>query len=239
MATLQASASANDPLSMSEVVSHFGQSGTQSLRSYLRDGGIVTSSKSTNTNQSAPNSNGTYNDFGGVSSLVLVKSEVLASNFTYSFGSNFNIPVQYTTNANDVGDIIGFQHASSNDASWQVRRNGTIIKSGNLSGGTYGPSNYLSDTMNASGQVYQLYTSGGENYNGASVWFKRYSDSYTFTNNTGGSITVNSTTWSSGSQTISPSGGSYTISFTTSINSSVPTSGTLSLLDFLSADNGA
>ena len=236
MGTLQASASANDPLSMSEVVSHFGQSGTQSLRSYLRNGGIVASSKSTNTNQAAPNANGTTNNFGGVTSLNLTKSEVLASNFSGGSGSSGNI--SYTVTSNDVGDIIGFSFSHSNDGGHRVRRNGTIIKEGNTPGGGVGPSNYWSDTMNSSGQVYQLEAFGSEN-NFSSYSFRRYSDSYSFTNNTGGNVTVNGTTWSSGSRTIAPSGGSYTISFSTSINSSVPTSGTLSLLDFLSADNGA
>jgi len=236
MGTLQASASANDPLSMSEVVSHFGQSGTQSLRSYLRNGGIVPSSKTTNTNQAAPNANGTTNNFGGVTGLNLTKSEVLASNF--SGGSSGSPNVSYTTNSSDVGDIIGFSFYHSNDGGHRVRRNGTIIKEGNSPGGVTGPSNFWSDTMNASGQVYQLESFSAEQ-NSSSYSFKRYSDSYSFTNNTGGSVTVNGTTWSSGSQTIAPSGGSYTISFSTSINSSVPTDGTISLLDFLSADNGA
>jgi len=237
MGTLQASASANDPLSMSEVVSHFGQSGTQSLRSYLRNGGIVASSKTTNTNQSAPNSNGTTNNFGGVTGLSLAKSEVLASNFSggngYSSGN-----ISYTTTSNDVGDIIGFSFYHSNDGGHRVRRNGTIIKEGNSPGGVSGPSNYWSDTMNGSGQVYQLESFSAEQ-NSSAYSFRRYSDSYSFTNSTGGSVTVNGTTWSSGSRTISPSGGSYAISYSADINSSVPTSGTLSLLDFLSADNGA
>ena len=234
MGTLQASASANDPLSMSEVVSHFGQSGTQSLRSYLRNGGIVASSKTTNTNQSAPNANGTTNNFGGVNGLTLAKSETLG-NYIYS---NWSTNISYTTNSNDVGDIIYFQFNHSNDGGWRVRLNGSIILSGNNSGGSTYISNYFSRTVNASGQVYALEAFSAEQ-NSSRYAFRRYSDVYSFTNNTGGSITVNSTTWSSGSQTISPSGGSYTISFSTDINSSIPTSGTLSLLDFLSADNGA
>lgn len=239
MATLQASASANDPLSMSEVVSHFGQSGTQSLRSYLRNGGVVASSKTTNTNQSAPNANGTTNNFGGVNGLTLAKSETLG-NYIYSSWSfaSSSSSISYTTNSNDVGDIIYFQFNHSNDGGWRVRLNGTTILEGNNSGGSTYISNYYSRTVNASGQVFNLQAYNAEQ-SSARYAFRRYSDVYSFTNNTGGSVTVNSTTWSSGSQTISPSGGSYTISYSTDINSSIPTSGTLSLLDFLSADNGA
>jgi len=219
---------------MSEVVSHYGQSGTQSLRSYLRNGGIVASSKTTNTNQSAPNANGTTNNFGGVTSLNLTKSEVLG-NYVFSSWNQGNI--SYVTNSNDIGDIIYFQFNHSNDGGWRVRLNGTEIASGNNPGGTT-YLGYPSSTVNAAGQTY-----AGEAYsaeqNNVRYAFRRYSDNFSFTNNTGGSITVNGTTWSSGSQTISPSGGSFTISYSTDINSSIPTSGTLSLLDFLSADNGA
>lgn len=234
MGILQSTASANDPLTLNEVKAHFSQTGTKSLRQFLRNGGIVTSSKSTSANQAAPNSDGTTNNFGGVTGLTMVRGQQYGSipyNATYSTES---LPLYYYTNSGDVNDQMYCFFSAQGDFGAELRINGSVVYSSNSTGGGL----VHVRTVNASGQEWRFQTSGGESRR-AGYAFRRLETYYQLTNNTGNSITVNGVTWSSGSQTISPSGGSYSISYTTSINGSIPTDGTLTLLQFLSADNGA
>jgi hypothetical protein len=232
MGLLQSTASVSNPLSMSEVVSHFGQSGTQELRSFLRGGGKVPSTKTVSTTQSAPSSNGTTNNFGGVSGLTMVRSESLGSEQSLNYTGSNNYT--YTTVSGDIGDQFRAYFYGASDFGYSVRKNGSIVYQGNSSGGGAGP---YSDTVSSSGIQYMLYSGGDP---GQVMWtFRRLQASYVLTNNTGGSITVNGTTWSSGNRTISPSSGNFNISYSSSINAGVPSSGTLSLLDFLGADNGS
>ena len=232
MGLLQSTASVSNPLSMSEVVSHFGQSGTQELRSYLRGGGKVPSTKTVSTTQSAPSSNGTTNNFGGVSGLTMVRSESLGSEQSLNYTGSNNYT--YTTVSSDIGDQFRAYFYGASDYGYSVRKNGSLVYQGNSSGGGAGP---YTDTVTSSGIQYMLYSGGDP---GSVSWtFRRLQTNYVLTNNTGGSITVNGTTWSSGNRTISPSSGNFNISYSSSINAGVPSSGTLSLLDFLGADNGS
>lgn len=236
MGTLQASASAANPLSMSEVVSHFSQSGTQGLRNFLRNGGVVASSKSTTTNISG----------SGSSSTTTNGVQVTVSSGT-----------QYTT-TNNITIFSGYSGClsiNSNFSQYKINgdfNNGTVYSSSGCSGSQYGLTNTSNTWFNIGGSGPSVKLYGGQNAHNFQTRAASTVYTVTFKNNNANSVTLSSGS-TGGARTISPgstvtvksnsSSASWTFSgstsSTTSINSSIPTSGTLSLLDFLGADNGA
>ena len=239
MGTLQASASASNPLSMSEVVSHFGESGTQGLRNFLRNGGVVPSSKTTTTSVSGSGSSSTTTS--GIQVTVTSGTQYTVNNDITVWGGSgtgcisINSPFSQYKTVGDVGNCNvytssgcgGIPYGINNTSNfWQSAFHFQNAVTARLNAGQ----NNMNFQTRASSTVY---TVKFKNNNANSVTLSSSSTGGARTISSGSTVTVKSNS-SSASWTFSG-----TTSSTTSINSSIPTSETLTLLDFLGADNGA
>jgi len=209
-------------ISLGQIATEYSDSQPNSMSEFYNGGGKVPTTLSGSATQAAPSTNGTYNDFGSVTGLTLVRSTT-----TTSATSNKNI-------TSSTGGTFNFGSSNSSGINLTVRGNqesGTVTwTSGNNSGSQpYTTGNTNIGSISGDPGPYSVTVS-----NPATILsnYTNSSTAYTFTNNTGYDVTIEGTTIANGaSSAISPSG-DYNISYTIAANPNVPSSGTIDFADF-------
>lgn len=215
-------------LSLGQIATEYSDSQPNSMSEFYRGGSLVPTTVSGNATQAAPSTNGTYNDFGSVTGLTLVRAS----------GSTTVGPTTTSTLSPGASTSTGNSSSSSFVANQLF----------NLSDGDSGSSIYVTVSGSTGSRNFTIqnsqsalpigngpYTitnaSGGKNLR-LRYFYTQSTLTYTFTNNTGFDVTIEGTTIANGaSSAINPSG-DYNISFTVNANANVPTSGTIDFADF-------
>lgn len=205
-------------LSLGQIATEYSDSQPNSMSEFYRGGSLVPTTVSGSATQAAPSTNGTYNDFGSVTGLTLVR----ASGSNEVSGSFYQ------------GGTFGNSSSSSGRAGARGREdNGTITitSSSGTNTGSYGTGGSIpSDDVNGVGAG--PWTVSTSTQADVGYFYINNFTNYTFTNNTGFNVTIEGTTIANGaSSNINPSG-DYNISFTVNSNANVPTSGTIDFADF-------
>jgi len=227
--TLQSSGA----ISLNQIAAEFGGTAPHSMSEYLKGGDNVPATLTSSATQAAPSSNGTYNDFGGVTGLTLVRTTPQTT--TYDPGPSSS---QYNTLSWTSSSSTGSQGSSS---SYRLQYGARGYQEGGTLTVTY-PSGTVTQTYHTGGTLspnHTLFQNGpytiSTNNNATISWriFNfTYPATYTFTNNTGYDATIESTTiGNTSSQAVSPTG-DFNTSYTIAVNTNVPTSGKLALTNF-------
>tara|TARA_R100001460_G_scaffold29909_4_gene59245 strand:- start:11683 stop:12372 length:690 start_codon:yes stop_codon:yes gene_type:complete len=215
-------------ISLNQIATEFGGTAPHSMSEYLKGGDNVPATLTSSATQTAPSSNGTYNDFGGVTGLTNVRSTS-----TSQVGPT-------NTSGLSQGQSVSVGNSSSNTF---VANNLYNLDDDSQSSGIYvnvtgssGSSSFSVQNSQSSLPIgigpYTI-TNAGQNVSVRLRYFYTQSSLvYTFTNNTGYDATIESTTiGNTSSQAVSPTG-DFNISYTIPVNTNVPTSGKLALTNF-------
>ena len=74
--------SSGNPISLGQIATEYSDSQPNSINEFYNGGGKVPTTLSGSATQAAPSSNGTYNDFGSVTGLTLVRTTPTVTVYT-------------------------------------------------------------------------------------------------------------------------------------------------------------
>ena len=225
--------SSGNPISLGQIATEYGDSQPNSINEFYLNGDNVPSSVSGTATQAPPSSNGTYNNFGGVTGLTLVRTTPQTT--TYDPGPTSS---QYNTLSFTAGNSTGSVGSSS---SYRLQYGARGYQEGGRITVTH-PGGTVEQTYQTGGTLlpnHTLFQNGPytiSTNNQATISWRifnfTYPAVYTFTNNTGYDVTIEGTTISNGaSAAITPSG-DFNISYSITANANVPTGGTIDFADF-------
>ena len=220
-------------ISLGQIATEYSDSQPNSMSEFYNGGGKVPTTLSGSATQAAPSSNGTYNDFGSVTGLTLVRTTPTVTVYTPGPGSS-----QYTSVNKQGGQGTGSIGSSNSYRLYYCARGyqegGTMTIT--YSGGSTTTTYHTGGSLNPNHTLFQNGPYSITVNNQATISYRIYTYStstvYTFTNNTGYDVTIEGTTVANGaSSAISPSG-DFDISYTILANPNVPSSGTIDFADF-------
>ena len=225
--------SSGNPISLGQIATEYGDSQPNSMNEFYNGGGKVPTTLTGSATQAAPSSNGTYNDFGSVTGLTLVRTTPATT--TYDPGPT---SAQYNTLSHTAGSSTGSRGSTS---SYRLQYGARGYQEGGTLTVTY-PGGTVTQTYHTGGTLapnHTLFQNGPytiSTNNQATISWRifnlSYPTVYTFTNNTGYDVTIEGTTIANGaSSAITPSG-DFNISYTILANPNVPSSGTIDFADF-------
>ena len=204
-------------LSLGQIATEYSDSQPNSMSEFYRGGSLVPTTVSGSATQAAPSTNGTYNDFGGVTGLTLVRATGTISG-RQNYGNVYGTEVRGSSSQTSIlynvggGNFDGTLTVTSGSGNVRTFTNGSQI-------GLSQPGPWTA-------------VRNGEDNASLFIDYTQSTLTYTFTNNTGFDATIEGTTVANGaSSAINPSG-DYNISFTVNSNANVPTSGTIDFADF-------
>ena len=220
--------SSGNPISLGQIATEYSDSQPNSMSEFYNGGGKVPTTLSGSATQAAPSTNGTYNDFGSVTGLTLVRSTstsqvgptntntltpgastTVGNSNSSSFGA---LDLYNLSDSSQSSGIYVTVTGSSGSRNFTVQNSGTSLPIGS------GPFTITNQANNTNVKLRYYYSQA--------------STAYTFTNNTGYDVTIEGTTVANGaSSAISPSG-DFNISYTILANPNVPSSGTIDFADF-------
>lgn len=215
-------------ISLGQIATEYSDSQPNSMSEFYNGGGKVPTTLSGSATQAAPSTNGTYNDFGTVTGLTLVRSS--STSFIGPITTSTLSPGASTTRGNSSSSaFLANQLYNLSDGDSGANIYVTVT-------GSSGSRNFTIQSSQSQLPIgngtYTITNASGNKNLKLKYYYNQASTSYTFTNNTGYDVTIEGTTIANGaSSAISPSG-DYDISYTIAANPNVPSSGTIDFADF-------
>ena len=214
-------------ISLNEIATEFGGSAPHSISEYYKGGSNVPTTLSSSVTQAAPSTNATYTDFASVTGLTLVRSATsTAVEEIFFMGSG---PSGAVTKATSIDTLTALNGRGRDDS-------GTFTITGTAGTNTrsFGSGGTIPTNAGPTGIGNGPFTIQATEPVDTRLNYSRAGVNYSFTNNTGFDVVVESTTISNGATaSVSPSG-DYNITFTISVNANIPTSGKVAMTDFYS-----